>query len=446
MISSSQISLFQNSTRQVQAMDSSQLRITQQNAGLPQQGLQAGATELSLFRQAAYRYSSQEQLAFSSASQVNGDNRTASFTSAELIEKSADLFLLGQQALTVSRAALGGEAVGESQGSLSVTAGRYMFYSESESRSFASTGSITLQNGETIDFTLSLRQSQSRTYEYSELIQIQERPLTDPLVINFGASTARLTDTLFEFDMNGDGQTSQFASLGAGSGYLVFDRNGNGKVDDGSELFGPQTGSGFSELAKFDDDGNRWIDANDEVFKSLSVWVQTADGGQALRSLDEVGVQALYVGSVEDQFTLTNPQGVPLGQIKASGIYLTSGGEVRTLEELDLAEQNTESAPAESTFLGVRGGNEAANGNGNGNSNGNGPVNARIEAIQNALEKLNEIRKKQQDFIEASKDQGKKKSPLDDYLALIDRLRLELLNSQDEKKQAASRYLEFAKL
>ncbi|MGP9832990.1 hypothetical protein [Marinobacter sp. NSM] len=446
MISSSQISLFQNSTRQVQAMDSSQLRITQQNAGLPQQGLQAGATELSLFRQAAYRYSSQEQLAFSSASQVNGDNRTASFTSAELIEKSADLFLLGQQALTVSRAALGGEAVGESQGSLSVTAGRYMFYSASESRSFASTGSITLQNGETIDFTLSLRQSQSRTYEYSELIQIQERPLTDPLVINFGASTARLTDTLFEFDMNGDGQTSQFASLGAGSGYLVFDRNGNGKVDDGSELFGPQTGSGFSELAKFDDDGNRWIDANDEVFKSLSVWVQTADGGQALRSLDEVGVQALYVGSVEDQFTLTNPQGVPLGQIKASGIYLTTGGEVRTLEELDLAEQNTESAPAESNFLGVRGGNEAVNGNGNGNSNGNGPVSARIEAIQNALEKLNEIRKKQQDFIEASKDQGKKKSPLDDYLKLIDRLRLELLNSQDEKKQAASRYLEFARL
>ncbi|MHA7854882.1 hypothetical protein [Marinobacter shengliensis] len=444
MISSSQISLFQNSTRQVQAMDSSQLRITQQNAGLPQQGLQAGATELSLFRQAAYRYSSQEQLAFSSASQVSSNDRTASFTSAELIEKSSDLFLLGQQALTVSRAALGGEAVGESQGSLSVTAGRYMFYSESENRSFASTGSITLQNGETIDFTLSLRQSQSRTYEYSELIQIQERPLTDPLVINFGASTARLTDTLFEFDMNGDGQTSQFASLGAGSGYLVFDRNGNGKVDDGSELFGPQTGSGFSELAKYDDDGNRWIDANDEVFKSLSVWVQTADGGQALRSLEEVGVQALYVGSVEDQFTLTNPQGVPLGQIKASGIYLTTGGEVRTLEELDLAEQNTESAPAENTFLGVRGGNEAANGNGN--SNGNGPVNARIEAIQNALEKLNEIRKKQQDFIEASKDQGKKKSPLDDYLKLIDRLRLELLNSQDEKKQAASRYLEFAKL
>lgn len=84
--------------------------------------------------------------------------------------------------------------------------------------------------------------------------------------------------------------------------------------------------------------------------------------------------------------------------------------------------------------------------NANGNSDGNGPVSAKIEAMQNALEKLNEIRKQQQDFIDASKGRSKNKSPLDDYFNIIDRLRLHLLNSQDEKKQAASRYLEFAKL
>ncbi|WP_372965810.1 hypothetical protein [Marinobacter sp.] len=450
MISSSQISLFQNGSRQVTVLDSSQLRITQQGAGVLQQGQQSGATELSLFRQAAYRYSSQEQLSFSNASQVNGDNKTAVYTSAELIEQSSDLLLLGQQALTVSRAALGGEAVGDDQGSVSVTAGRYMFYSEREARSFASTGSISLENGETIDFTLSLRQSQSRTYEYSELVQIQERPLTDPLVINFGASTARLTDTLFEFDMAGDGQTGQFASLGSGSGYLVLDRNGNGKVDDGTELFGPQSGSGFSELARFDDDGNRWIDASDEVFSSLSVWVQTADGKEALRSLSEVGVQALYVDSAEDRFTLANSQGVPLGQIKASGIYLTTDGEVRTLEELDLAEQKTEKVPVEREFLGVRGnngnGNLAENGvNAAGDPVAEASVDPKVAAIQKALEKLKEIREKQQEFIDASKQWSKDKSPLDDYFSIIDRLRVALLNSQSEKKQAASRYLEFAR-
>lgn len=441
MISSSQISLNANSTRQVSMLDASQLQVNQGAAAPLQSEQEANGTQLSLLRQAAYRYSSQEKFAFNSTSQVSGNDRQATFTSAELVEKSSELFLQGQQALTVSRAAFGEGAGAEASGGLSVAAGQYTFYSESESRSFASTGSITLDNGETIDFTLSLRHSQSRSYEYSELVQIQERPLTDPLVINFGASTARLNDTLFEFDLNGDGKTGEYASLGSGSGYLVFDRNGNGKVDDGSELFGPQSGSGFSELASYDDDGNRWIDASDEVFESLSVWVQTAEGGQQLRSLAEVGVQALYVDSADDRFTLTNPQGVPLGQIKASGIYLTTDGEVRTLEELDLAEQNTQPAPSVETSLGVRNDGEPGGRDGQARSE---VVDARVEAIQKALVKLNEIREKQQAFIEKAKETGEKDSPLKDYFSIIDRLRLELLNSQDEKKQAASRYLEFA--
>lgn len=435
MIVSSQISLLQDSSRQTSAFDNSQLRISQ-SAVQATEGQTNTGSQLSLLRQAAYSYNSQEQLAFSSSSEVVGSTGASTFTSSELVEKSSELFLTGQQAITVSRAALGGAPVAESPTSLSVSAGRYMFYSESETRSFASTGSITLDNGETIDFTLSLRQSQSRSYEYSELIQIQERPLTDPLVINFGTSTARLTDTLFEFDMTGNGEMAQFASLGAGSGYLVFDRNSNGKVDDGSELFGPESGSGFSELAAFDDDGNRWIDANDEIFSSLSVWVQTADGGQDLRSLSEVGVQALYVDSVEDRFTLTNPQGVPLGQIKASGIYLTTDGEVRTLEELDLTEQNTDPVPAA----------ETATGESKPRVQLSGDDSARLEAIRNALEKLSEIREKQQAFIEASKAQAEDKSPLDGYLEIIDKLRIELLNRGDEKKLAASQYQEFAKL
>ena len=69
----------------------------------------------------------------------------------------------------------------------------------------------------------------------------------------------------------------------------------------------------------------------------------------------------------------------------------------------------------------------------------------RLDTIRKALVKLNDIRKQQEEFIARSKAQGKAPSPLDDYLDLIDRLRLELLNSQDQKKQAASRYLDFAR-
>ena len=438
MISSSQISFTQDSSRQVLASDSSQLRINSQPAATPGTDANATGSELSILRQAAYRYSRDEQLAFSGSSTVTREGQQNVFTSAQFAESATDLLLMGQQALSVSRAALGSEAGVEAQGSLSVSAGRYMFYAESESRSFTSTGTIALENGETIDFTLSLRQSQSRTYEYSELVQIQERPLTDPLVINFGNATARLTDTLFEFDLNGNGDSGQFATLGGGSGYLVLDRNGNGTVDDGSELFGPQTGSGFGELARFDDDGNRWIDANDEIFASLSVWVQTADGSQALRSLEDVGVQALYVDHVDGRFTLANSQGVPLGQIKGAGIYLTTDGEVRTLEEIELAEQNTVDAPATETRLPTDSGAT--------DRDSSGLVEARLEAMRSALEKLDDIREKQKAFIEASKESGKADSPIADYLKLIDEMRIEMLNSQDEKKQAASRYLEFARL
>lgn len=436
MIVSSQISFLQGNSRQEAAFSQSQLRINQQQLSGTGAEREGSGSQLNITRDAAYRYSSQERLGYTSSSTVSGGDRDAVFTSAELAEKTTDVFLRGQQAISVGRAALSGESGTQAKGSMSVEANRYVFYSQSESRSFTSTGSISMENGETIDFTLSLRQSQSQSYEYSENLRIEERPMTDPLVINFGSTTAQLTDTLFEFDMNGDGETGQFATLNSGSGYLVFDRNGNGKVDDGTELFGPQSGSGFGELTKFDDDGNQWIDANDEVFSSLSVWVQGADGEQTLKSLNEVGVQALYVGSVEDSFTLTNRQGVPLGQIQASGIYLTTDGEVRTLEEINLAEQNTEQAPSTEQALAGAGGRGSENG---------GLMDARIETIRDALTKLNEIREKQKAFIEETKEFGKSKSPLDEYMSIIDRLRLELLNSQDEKKQAASRYLEFAK-
>ncbi|MDO6442678.1 MULTISPECIES: hypothetical protein [unclassified Marinobacter] len=440
MIVSSQISFLQGSSRQETAFDQSQLRINQQPLSGAPASDQPGGAQVNITRDAAYRYTSQERLSYSGSSTVSGADRSAVFSSAELAEKTAELFLRGQQAISVGRAALAGDSGTQTQGSMSVEANRYMFYSESETRSFASTGSISLENGETIDFTLSLRQSQSRTYEYSESLRIEERPMTDPLVINFGSATAQLNDTLFEFDLNGNGESGQFATLGSGSGYLVFDRNENGEVDDGTELFGPKSGSGFSELATFDDDGNQWIDVSDEVFSSLSVWVQTADGSQDLRSLEDVGVQALYVGSAEDSFTLTNSQGIPLGQIQASGIYLTTDGEVRTLEEITLAEQNTEQVPPAMQSLGGSGGPDR-----DGNEVG-GLLGARIEAIRGALEKLNDIRVKQQAFIEETKNLGEAKSPLDEYMNIINQLRLELLNSQDEKKQAASRYLEFARV
>lgn len=427
MISNSNIAFLQNSTRQTSSFDVSQLRINQQGP----QASPNGSRELLVERQAAYRYFASQQTAFSGSSQISGANGDRTLSSASLVQQTANVLLRGQEAIRVSRAALSGDAGVSGSGSLSVTASRYSFYSMSETRMFAASGSIELDGGESVDFTLSLRQQQSLSYEYSESLKIVERPMTDPLVINFGSAVSSLSDSLFEFDLDNDGDNERLARLNSGSGYLVFDRNGNGKVDDGSELFGPQSGSGFAELAAFDDDGNRWIDANDEIFSSLQVWVQTADGSDELRSLEEVGVRALYVDGASDNFTMTNSQGIPLGQVKATGLYLTTNGEVRTVEEIELADQQEVEAPSAEELLAGDGGEVGPGGEAMAN---------RIANIRDAIAKLNDIRAQQQAYLDRSREQDDALRSLEDYMSLIDRLRLELLTRQEERRQAAESY------
>ena len=76
------------------------------------------------------------------------------------------------------------------------------------------------------------------------------------------------------FDITGDGRQDQVSWVAPSDGFLVYDRNGNGYIDSGKELFGDQHGAsnGFEELAKFDGDGNGIIDDNDDIFDNLRVW------------------------------------------------------------------------------------------------------------------------------------------------------------------------------
>ncbi|MGP4843923.1 hypothetical protein ACTXGQ_07320 [Marinobacter sp. 1Y8] len=425
MITNSQINFLSQNSRQSSFLDYSQLRINQDSVGATSRNGQ----NVNISLDATYSYSSRDTSAFSSTSSVaTNSGGSRHFVSEQFAQQATSFLVSGQQAVNISRAALGATASSATGGGLSVSAGQYTFISQSQTRMVSATGSIQTSDGENIEFSLSLRQSQSRQYEYSESLRIEERPATDPLVINFGADTAHLTDTLFDFDLDGDGDNESLAQLGSGSGYLVFDRNDNGTVDDGSELFGPQSGSGFGELAQYDDEGNRWIDDNDAIFSQLKVWVQTSDGNEELRSLEEVGVKALYVDNAEDQYTLTSSQGVPLGQIKGTGIYLTTDGEVRTLEEIDLVDQS-DTAEVEAP---VASGTESAQ--------PSALEVARTETIRAALEKLNEIREQQKAFVEDSHKLEVSESPLLEYFEKLEELQRELLERSRERKQAVSGY------
>lgn len=210
-------------------------------------------------------------------------------------------------------------------------------YTEMEETRFSTSGIVKTADGREISFDLEL--SMSRTYHEESSVSLRlgdAARKVDPLVLNFSGNAASLVDQRFSFDLNADGTEEQIARLAGGSAYLVFDRNNDSKINDGSEMFGPTSGDGFSELAALDDDKNGWIDENDSAFNELKLWQPDESGGGSLQSLAESGVGAISLGRISTPFDLKNQQNELLGQIRTSGIFLHENGRAGTIQQIDL--------------------------------------------------------------------------------------------------------------
>lgn len=206
---------------------------------------------------------------------------------------------------------------------------------EFESTTFEAKGVIKTADGKEISFDLGLVMEREHLSETDVSLRAGDAVKKDPLVINFNGTAAELSDLRFSFDIDADGTTDQIAILGGGSGYLALDRNGDGIINNGSELFGPTTGQGFAELAAFDDDGNGWIDEGDAVFSRLSTWSGGSDG--TLTSLKDSGVGAISLGNVATPFELKGSGNALLGSVRTTGIYVKENGTVGTVQQIDLA-------------------------------------------------------------------------------------------------------------
>ena len=209
-------------------------------------------------------------------------------------------------------------------------------FREQESSRFASTGQIKTRDGRSLDFSLDLCMNREFECERSSS-EKGKLILRDPLIINFDGKAAELSGKRFAFDLDVDGQNESFFGLAASSGYLAIDANNDGLINDGSELFGTRSGDGFADLAKLDSDGNRWLDEADSQFDRLRVWQPEAAGQDILSTLQAKGIGALYLGSTETPFTLTDQENRTLAQVRASGIYLMESGAVGSLQQVDLA-------------------------------------------------------------------------------------------------------------
>lgn len=210
-------------------------------------------------------------------------------------------------------------------------------YSESEQTTFEATGVIRTEDGREISFNLSLFMARSYYEESNVSIRLgDERQKKDPLVINFGGSAAQLTSQRFKFDLDSDGQTDHINFVTGGSGFLALDRNGDGKINDGSELFGAKTGDGFAELATLDSDKNGWIDENDDAYAQLSIWTKDSNGNDRLSTLKQANVGAISLTHIATPFDLKDTQNEQQGEIRSSGVYLREDGAAGTIQQIDL--------------------------------------------------------------------------------------------------------------
>ena len=126
--------------------------------------------------------------------------------------------------------------------------------------------------------------------------------VSDPLIVDVNKN-GKFDVTTIENGVNFSftGTRSQATAWLSGDGFLFHDRNSNGVVDNGTELFGTDRSfnGGFTHLAHFDSDKNGVIDHKDDVYKSLFVWVDTNMDGVSTKdevtTLLKVGVMNIDV-------------------------------------------------------------------------------------------------------------------------------------------------------
>ncbi len=203
-----------------------------------------------------------------------------------------------------------------------------------QSQQFQATGTIKTTDGKEIKFNMAVSMDSSTTVT-NDLRILDGDARIDPLIISFNGNVAEISGERFKFDLNSDGKMENVPIVQDGSGILFLDKNGNGKVDNGKELFGPATGNGMQELSQYDDDKNGWIDENDKVFAKLAIWTKDANQQDQLKSLLEYNIGALYTGSINTAFQHNASNGEVLGEVTKLGAFIRQDGSAGLIQQVD---------------------------------------------------------------------------------------------------------------
>ncbi|HDZ8845091.1 TPA: hypothetical protein RUW98_000249 [Aeromonas veronii] len=200
---------------------------------------------------------------------------------------------------------------------------------QQEQLNVVASASVATRDGQTIQLDLGF------VLDWRQLEVSQRRTtlnaLKDPLVLSLDGKIADLTEARVTFDIDQDGKEDSLPGLSEGSGFVALDRNGNGTIDDGGELFGARSGNGFGELATLDEDGNGVLDEGDSQFSALQFWHPE----HAPIALVELGIGAILLRPLDTPFNHLGESGNQ-GVLRQSGLYLTEQGKGGWVQQIDL--------------------------------------------------------------------------------------------------------------
>jgi hypothetical protein len=138
---------------------------------------------------------------------------------------------------------------------------------------------------------------------------VEQGGCASPIVINVenGSYPMSGPGSPVQFDLNADGAVdiATWTAAGSAVGFLALDRNRNGKIDDGAELFGNHTplrnghvaANGFEALGIFDANQDGVLDGADPIWPWLLLWVDRNHNGRSepeeLRAVSSTSVRAI---------------------------------------------------------------------------------------------------------------------------------------------------------